>query len=102
MDIRCKTIQRTQTAGCGSRMAVPCTRAMRAPVTRKAMSDSAQAFIDKSGIQKKIEDALNAAAKAHPEDPTSFLVRVQLQWHISPHPSASLGGLKLACSRPRA
>lgn len=35
-----------------------------------------QEYLDKHGLQKKVEDVLNMAVKSRPEEPLSFMVRV--------------------------
>ena len=41
------------------------------------MSETVQTYIDKHSLQKKVEDVLNSTVKAKPEEPLSFMVRVE-------------------------
>lgn len=42
---------------------------------RTSISQSATEYIEEKGIQKSVEEVLNATIKARPEDPYSFMVR---------------------------
>jgi hypothetical protein len=39
-----------------------------------------QEYIDKHGLQKKVEDVLNTCVQAKPADPLAFMVRGERGW----------------------
>jgi enolase len=45
------------------------------PLPPRAAMSSVQEYLEKHQLQKKVEDALNAAVKAKPDEPMAFLVR---------------------------
>jgi hypothetical protein len=59
-----------------------------------------QEYIEKHDLSKKVEEALNAAVKARPEEPMAFMVRRRRRRRRQPSSAASLyRGIGHLCAR---
>jgi len=65
------TASRSLTAPC--RASPTSSRSLQTPV--RMASTPIQEYIDKHGLQKKVEDVLNSCVQAKPTDPLAFMVR---------------------------
>ena len=42
------------------------------------MSETVQAYLDRFGLQAKMEDVINICAKTRPDEPMSFMVKIAI------------------------